>query len=133
MKARTWRKRIIASMKAIGSYQPAFNMAIDTLAQILEMRDQAAAQFVADGGMMMKTRMNRVREENAYKNPLVSVIDDLNRQALAYIKELGLTSRSFRLSGGKTETNASSCLIDIMNEMYDDASLDIEGTQYKKS
>ena len=80
-----WRFNIYEDIKNNGNYKPSFDRVIDTLAQVLEQRDKVMQEFKDRG------------EEytiSGRKNPLIVLWDDLNKTALAYFRELGLTVAS---------------------------------------
>lgn len=92
-----WKKQIEESCKEAGTYQPFFDGAIETLAMILEQRDKIHKQYVAEGSNPTVIRhTDRSNEKNIAKNPLLLLENDLNAQALAYWKELGLTMKSWK-------------------------------------
>ena len=103
-----WKKQIESAAKDAGTYQPFFDNVIDALAGILEMRDNAVEKFEASGGNTIVKHTNKGGSTNIVKNPALVVIMDCNAQALAYWRELGLTSRSYKaMTGGlKPEQNS---------------------------
>ena len=86
-----WRERIRASCEKAGTYRPWFADVIDTLADILERRDQTREMFIASGGNVVINHTNKAGATNTVQNPYVRLINDLNRDALAYWRDLGLT------------------------------------------
>ena len=88
MKKATWKKRIRDDCTEVGTYQKSFDAVIDTLAGILENRDRALEEF--DGEMIVE-HTNKSGATNMEQNPLLRLINDLNRDALAYWRDLGLT------------------------------------------
>lgn len=88
MKKATWKKRIREACQAVGTYQPPFDAVIDTLAGILENRDHALEEF---DGQMLVEHTNKSGATNIEQNPLLRLINDLNRDALTYWRDLGLT------------------------------------------
>jgi hypothetical protein len=86
-----WRSNIKSATEAAGTYRPFFDAAINTLAAILARRDQAEAEFEESGGQMIVVRTNVAGKENIEQNPGIRLINDLNRDALAYWRDLGLT------------------------------------------
>ena len=118
MKKPSWKKKIKESCEAAGTYQPFFDSVIDTLAGIMEMRDNAQEKFEASGGSTIVKHTNKGGSTNIVKNPALVVLMDCNTQALAYWRELGLTSRSYKAMTGsliaKSEGNSlESVLADI--------------------
>lgn len=91
MKKATWKNRIIASCREAGTYRDFFLPVIDTLAGILEKRDEAQEMFKASGGKVVVKHTNKGGATNIEQNPLLRLINDLNRDALAYWRDLGLT------------------------------------------
>lgn len=91
MKKRTWEKRIKEACTAAGTYRPFFDNVISTLAGILERRDDAEDQFNESGGETIVEYTNKNGSTNMVKNPALAVWDDLNKSALAYWRDLGLT------------------------------------------
>lgn len=109
MTRKQWANKIKKFCDDAGTYRPFFDGVIDTLAAILEHRDNAEQQFKENGGETVIIRVNE-HGANMAKNPAVSLIIEFNQQALAYWKELGLTSKSWQammkeenLSGDKRD------------------------------
>ena len=96
MKKLAWRKRIVKACEEAGTYQPFFDSVIDTLAQIMENRDNAQEKFEQLGGQTVVTHTNKAGAKNIVKNPALVVLMECDSQALTYWKELGLTSRAYR-------------------------------------
>lgn len=96
MKKEEWKIEIEKACKEAGTYQPFFNAVIDTLAQIMEARDNAHAQFVQSGSAPTIIHTNKAKEKNVVKNPILVMENELNTQALAYWKQLGLTPKGLR-------------------------------------
>ncbi len=91
MTKRTWKARIEKACQDAGTYQPYFDHVIDTLAAILEKRDEAEAQYLKLGSKPVITYTNKGGNSNPAKNPCLILWDDLNKSALAYWRDLGLT------------------------------------------
>lgn len=86
-----WKKQIEQASKDAGTYRPYFDSVIDTLAGMMEKRDNAEAQFQKTGGNTVVMHTNKGGATNTVKNPALVVVDDLNKTALAYWRDLGLT------------------------------------------
>ena len=95
MKAKQWEKRIREQTEAVGTYREAFEDIIKTLSTVLEQRDIAYAEYVADGRAVIDRTSDR-GAVNLAKNPKLSVWQELNTQALAYWRELGLTAAGLK-------------------------------------
>lgn len=91
-----WKKRITASCIEAGTYQPFFDDAIQTLAEILEKRDVTSKQFKQTGSMPIIKYTNKGGSTNPSKNPILVLWDDLNKTALTYWRELGLTPSGYK-------------------------------------
>lgn len=91
-----WATRIRKACEAAGTYREYFNPIIETLADILEKRDAAQQAFLEDGCRIMVQHTNKNGATNLEQNPIVRLINDLNRDALTYWKELGLTAASLK-------------------------------------
>lgn len=91
MKKAAWKSKIKKACKDAGTYAPYFDSVIDTLAGIMETRDDAIEKYDATGRQSIVMHTNKGGNTNIVKNPALVVIDDLNRTALAYWRDLGLT------------------------------------------
>lgn len=91
MKKDSWKKRIVDACTAAGTYKPCFDSVIDTLALILERRDDANEQFIKSGGKPIVAYTNKGGATNPAKHPALVLWDELNKTALAYWRDLGLT------------------------------------------
>lgn len=90
MKAKTWRQKIVAAAQAAGTYQPYFDSIIDTLADILEKRDELKDKLAHADGLIVE-HTNKGGATNLEQHPALRAMNDLNRDALAYWRDLGLT------------------------------------------
>jgi len=90
MKKNAWNRKIKECCEEVGTYRESFDSVIETLAQIMEMRDDAIKKYEESGGEPTVVKSYR-GEANVYKNPAIEVINGLNSQALAYWRDLGLT------------------------------------------
>ena len=115
MKKPQWKKKIKNACEDAGTYQPFFDSVIDTLAGIMELRDNAEEKFEAAGGNTIVKHTNKGGSTNIVKNPAIVVLMDCNSQALAYWRELGLTSRSYKsMTGGLAKQEESRSLEDAL-------------------
>ena len=108
MTAAEWKKRITRDVKAAGTYQKYFGSVIDTLSGILARRDDAEALFIASGGKILVKHTNKGGATNIEQNPALRLINDLNRDALAYWRDLGLTPAGYKrlnLEAAQTKSN----------------------------
>lgn len=109
-----YKKKIEKACKDAGTYQPYFDAVIDTLADLLQMRDDAKDKFIRSGGNTVITHTNKTGAVNIVKNPALVVIMDINAQAIAYWRELGLTAKSYKQMFGDIKTDAGASLESIL-------------------
>lgn len=86
-----WLRKIKKAVRAVGTYQASFDAPMDTLAGILERRDKAVTDFEESGSVMVYPVTNTQGETVLKQNPLLKTVNELNRDALAYWRDLGLT------------------------------------------
>lgn len=91
-----WFKKIVKSCEDVGTYQEPFNPVIETLAAILERRDETEQMYKASGSKALVKHVNKGGNANIEQNPALRLINDLNRDALAYWRELGLTPKGLK-------------------------------------
>lgn len=91
-----WRNRIAKAMKDVGTYQESFDDVIDALAGILERRDALENQFYHSNEPMVVERTNARGHTNLEQNPMIRLLNDMNRDALTYWRDLGLTPKGLK-------------------------------------
>ena len=91
MKASAWKHKIIAQCEAVGTYKDAFLPAIDALSRLLENRDKVYAEFLDSGAESIIEKVSDRGAVNTAINPQLRLWQELNRDALAYWRDLGLT------------------------------------------
>lgn len=91
MKKEEWFKKIVKACEDVGTYKEPFNPVIETLASILERRDETEEYYKANGSEILVEHINKGGNINIEQNPALRLINDLNRDALAYWRDLGLT------------------------------------------
>lgn len=96
MKSASWKKKIKAACQDAGTYQPYFDAVIDTLASILEKRDDVEDEYNKTGAKPVITYVNKGGQSNPTKNPLLVMWADFNKDALAYWRDLGLTPSGYK-------------------------------------
>lgn len=118
MKKEEWAERIRASCEAAGTYKPFFDSVIDTLAGIMETRDNAEEKFYASGGQTIVKHTNKGGNTNIVKNPALVVIMDCNQCALQYWTALGLTARSYKtMFADMSAPKEKKSLEDVLGEL----------------
>lgn len=96
-----WKNKIKKACRDAGTYQKYFDSVIETLAGILETRDNAQEKYEISGGNPIVAHTNKNGATNIVKNPALVVIMDCNAQALAYWRDLGLTPMGLKRLGEK--------------------------------
>ena len=96
MTARQWKRQIVQQCTELGTYQESFTGAVSALADLLERRDEADEQCKAEGCQTTVERVSDRGAVNQVVNPLLKLWQDLNRDALAYWRDLGLTPAGFK-------------------------------------
>lgn len=120
MKKAAWKKRIKDACTAAGTYRPFFDSVIDTLAGIMETRDNAQAKFDATGGETIVKHTNKGGNTNIVKNPALVVLMDCNAQALAYWRDLGLTPAGYkRLNADVVQEETHGDLESLLEKILD--------------
>ena len=96
MDKQQWKTKIEDASKEAGTYRPCFDSVISTLADILSRRDAAQELFEKSGGQILVKHTNKGGATNIEQNPAIRLVNDLNRDALAYWKEMGLTAAGLK-------------------------------------
>lgn len=97
-----WKSLILTQMAALHVQNDAYISVVEALAGILEQRDKTFREFKDSGGRSVIEYTNKGGSTNMTKNPLLVLWDDLNKSALAYWRELGMTPSSFKKMTGGT-------------------------------
>ena len=95
-----WKNLILRQMAALDVQKDSYDSAVETLAAILEPRDKTFTEFQESGGKSVIEYTNKGGSTNMTKNPLLILWDDLNKSALMYWRELGLTPSSYKKMTG---------------------------------
>lgn len=96
MTKKRWKSLILQQMAALHVQNDAYESIVETLSGILEQRDKTFKEFKESGGSSVIEYTNKGGSTNMTKNPLLVLWDDLNKSALAYWRELGMTPASFK-------------------------------------
>lgn len=91
MKKRAWKTKIKRACIEAGTYMPYFDAAIDALAGILECRDDVEELYKEQEEGPVIEFTNKNGSTNMVKNPVLATWDDMNKAALTYWRDLGLT------------------------------------------
>lgn len=96
MKKAAWKKKILKCMADAGTREEYFDATADTLADILERRDMAIEQWREEGMLLLVEKTSDRGAKNTAKNPLLTIIQECERDALSYWSSLGLTPSSLK-------------------------------------
>lgn len=91
MTEKGWRQKIKNKCREAGTYRESFDVTIENLAIILAKRDELHDEFLNSGESAVMEYTNKNGSTNLVKNPVLTMMNDYNTSALAYLKELGLT------------------------------------------
>lgn len=118
MKKAAWTEKIKSACISAGTYAPYFDAAIETLASILEKRDEAEKVYKAQGSQPVVEHTNQGGATNTVKNPALVLWDDLNKSALAYWRDLGLTPAGLKkLDESALKKKKVSPLVEALKEL----------------
>lgn len=118
MTAKEWKRKIKRACENAGTYRPFFESVLDTLADILEKRDQAQALFLQSGGSVVISHTNKAGATNLEQNPILRLINEYNRDALAYWRDLGLTPAGYKkLNAEVVEKDTGKSLEEILESI----------------
>lgn len=118
MKKKTWKSRIKKSCTQAGTYRPFFDNIIDELAGMLERRDAALESFEKSGSQVLVEHTNKNGSTNLEQNPALRLVNDLNRDALAYWRDLGLTPAGLkRLNENLLKQEEKRSFTDVLNDL----------------
>lgn len=91
-----WKNRIVKAMKDVGTYKESFDDAIEALSGILERRDALEQEFYSSGSPMIVEHTNKAGNTNLEQNPTIRLLNDMNRDALTFWRDLGLTPKGLK-------------------------------------
>lgn len=118
MTQKQWKNKIKKATIDAGTYQRFFEPVIDTLAGILARRDEAIAMYEESGGAVLVKHTNKGGATNIEQNPALRLINDLNRDALAYWRDLGLTPAGLkRIDEAALKPKKASALVEALKEL----------------
>ena len=91
-----WKIKIVDACREAGTYREWYESVIDTLSEILAQKDKAKEAFEKSGGQVVVRHTNKNGATNIVQNPALRIVNDLNRDALAYWRDLGLTPAGYK-------------------------------------
>ena len=116
MKKADWRREIIKKCQSVGTFRSEFLPVINSLADLLEERDRIRSKYRAEGEHPLIEKTSDRGAVNLAKNPLLTAWEDLNRDALAYWRDLGLTPAGLKKLGEDTVKPKRSALADLLGD-----------------
>lgn len=112
-----WKTVITKQMAALKIDTEPYKPVIATLCDILEQRDAVYVQYIDEGAQPVREYTNKAGATNITKNPLLMLWDDLNKSALAYWRDLGLTPSSYKKLAGDKPPETKSKLVEALSEI----------------
>lgn len=91
MTAKKWITQIKKKMAIVGVKYEGFENVVKTLSELLEERDRVYEQYQDEGSHPLIEYVSDRGKSNMVTNPLLKEWQQMNRDALTYWKELGLT------------------------------------------
>lgn len=119
MNKEQWYKIIKEETKKAGTYRPYFESVIDSFADLLEVRDQVTAEYKASGKGAVIEFTNKAGATNLVKNPAAVLVEEYNKLALAYWRELGLTPTGLKRidTGAMNSKKNKSSFSDVLKDL----------------
>lgn len=109
-----WEKKIKTACIEAGTYQSFFDEVISVLATILENRDEVMKKYKKLGAEPVVLYTNKSGKSNPVKNPLLVLWAELNKDALAYWRDLGLTPAGYKKINEKAASNQTVGFEDLL-------------------
>lgn len=118
MTAKQWKILIKKQLTALGQTEKAYDSVVSTLADILDQRDSVYQLYIDGGCEPVREYTNKGGNTNLTKNPLLVLWDELNKSALAYWRELGLTPSSYKkMTGDAPKKEKATALVEALREL----------------
>lgn len=99
------KNEIVRYMKSLGIYKKEFTRPILILAKMIADLDAAEQKFLDNGGEFVVEHTNKNGSTNLEKNPQYQVIENLRRDSIAVMRELGLTPQGLKRYNDKLTAN----------------------------
>lgn len=114
------KNEIVRYMKSLGIYKKEYTRAVVILAKMLTDLDTAEQKFIDSGGEFVVEHTNKNGSTNLEKNPYYQVIENLRRDSINVMRELGITPQGLKRFNDKltaTEKKTESSLEKVL-KMY---------------
>jgi len=121
---------IRAAMAMNGTNKPQYDIAVEALAAILERRDEVEQVYLKHKQPIIK-HTNKAGATNWEQNPALRMLNDCNKCALLYMRELGLTPQALRRinpAEAAQQIKSKKSLIDTILEQLEGADYDEGGS-----
>lgn len=113
-----WAERIRRTCVQAKTYKECFELVIEQLAQIMEIRDKALQRFHESNDEPLIIYTNKGGHKNMVKNPALSMLNEQNQLALAYWRDLGLTPSGYKkLTGDAVSENRAGAFERTLREV----------------
>jgi P27 family predicted phage terminase small subunit len=113
-----WKRAIRKACRANGTYQKTDEMVITTLAEIMAKRSLAEREFQEGGGHTVIVHVNKAKQTNVVRNPILTTWIDLTDKARGYWNELGLSpSARKRITGENQVGTQSNALAEALKDL----------------
>lgn len=99
------KSEITRYMKSLGIYKKEFTRAILILSKMLSDLAAAEQKFLDTGAEFVVEHTNKNGSTNLEKNPQYQVIENLRRDSIAVMRELGLTPQGLKRYNDKLTAN----------------------------
>ena len=99
------KNEIVRYMKSLGIYKKEFTRAILILSKMLADLDAAEQKFINNGSEFVVEHTTKNGNTNLEKNPEYQVIENLRRDSIAVMRELGLTPQGLKRYNDKLTAN----------------------------
>lgn len=99
------KNEIVRYMKSLGIYKKEYTRAILILAKMLADLDNAEQKFEDSGGEFVVEHTNKNGSTNLEKNPYYQVIENLRRDSINVMRELGITPQGLKKYNDKLTAN----------------------------
>lgn len=117
MSRASYKTRVVKAMKAMGTYRKEYDLPIGTLAGLLEQYDRLN-QIYMDEGMPYFDNTQAGKK----KSPIVTTLESLRKDILAYETALGLTPAGAKKLDGQPADAAVSPLVKALMMLESDSS-----------
>ena len=117
MSRATYKTRIVKAMKAMGTYRKEYELTIGVLANLQEQYDQLNSKYMDEGMPYYENT-----QAGKKKSPIVTTLESLRKDILAYQTALGLTPAGARKLEMQQTSTGSSLLADALRRLEADSS-----------